>query len=250
MESLFKKNYLYELPDDIHVIIYKKVYQDTLANIREKKEGINKFNKLLAYIKDNHFNKRQAVWSIFLCNRRDVGDPYYKYFTYYADNETDFLHLNKSKLIRYNEAYSKIRYIDFSIYPIQDRIPSDNFNYIKNTFEQYIHIFISLKHYKAITSGTSNKYRNFNDVKLLRDKIRIEFVDTYAFTCPIDIYSNILETYNFILCILDVLSVLPEYNLDYIGDIGDLRDWFANNAFFRGFRVNNKGDTIVPSFSD
>ncbi len=250
MESLFKKNYLYELPDDIHVIIYKKVYQDTLANIREKKEGINKFNKLQAYIKDNHFNKRQAVWSIFLCNRRDVGDPYYKYFTYYADNETDFLHLNKSKLIRYNEAYSKIRYIDFSIYPIQDRIPSDNFNYIKNTFEQYIHIFISLKHYKAITSGTSNKYRNFNDVKLLRDKIRIEFADTYVFRCPIDIYSNILETYNFILCILDVLSVLPEYNLDYIGDIGDLRDWFANNAFFRGFRVNNKGDTIVPSFSD
>ena len=250
MESLFKKNYLYELPDDIHVIIYKKVYQDTLANIREKKEGINKFNKLQAYIKDNHFNKRQAVWSIFLCNRRDVGDPYYKYFTYYADNETDFLHLNKSKLIRYNEAYSKIRYIDFSIYPIQDRIPSDNFNYIKNTFEQYIHIFISLKHYKAITSGTNDKYRNIKDVKLLRDKIRIEFADTYVFRCHIDIYSNILETYNFILCILDVLSVLPEYNLDYIGDIGDLRDWFANNAFFRGFRVNNKGDTIVPSFSD
>lgn len=248
MESLFRKNYLYELPEDIHIIIYKKVYQGTLAKIREKKVALHKFNKLVAYIKDNHFNKRQAVWSIFLCNRRDVGDPYYKYFTYYADNETDFLHLNKSKMIRCDEAYSKIRYIDFPIYPIQDRIPSDNFNYIKNTFEQYIHIFISLKHYKAITSGTNDKYRNIRDVKLLRDKIRIEFADTYVFRCHIDIYSNILETYNFILCILDVLSVFPEYNLDYIHDIGDLRDWFALNTFFKGFRMNDKGDTIVPWF--
>lgn len=250
MESLFKKNYLYELPDDIHIFIYKKVYHNTLVTIREKKDVLNKFNKLVAYIKKNYYDpsRRHAVWSIFLSNRRDVGDPYYKYFQYYADDETDFLHLNKTKMIRYDAKYSTIKYIDFTIYPIQDRIPTDNFNYIKNTFEQYIHIFISLKQYKAITCGTSDRYINIRDVRLLRDKIQIEFADTCVFKCYIDIYNNILETYNFILCILDILSVLPEYNLDYINDIGDLRDWFAYNAFFRGFVMNDKGNTITPIF--
>lgn len=241
MARLFKKNYLYELPEDICVVIYKKVYQDTLANIRDKKEAIDNFTKLVAYIKGNHFNKRQAVWSIFLY-------PYYKY----ADNETGFLYLNKLKMIRYKAVYSKIKYIDFTIYPIQDRIPSANYNYIKNVFEQYIHIYISLRVYKEITSvgtsETSDEYRNIRDVQLLRNKIRVEFADTCVCKCYIDIYNNILETYNFILCILDILSVLPEYNLDYVNDIGDLRDWFVYNAFFKGFILNDKGDTIVPVF--
>lgn len=97
-------------------------------------------------------------------------------------------------------------------------------------------------------SETCDEYRNIRDVQLLRNKIRIEFADTCVCKCYIDIYNNILETYNFILCILDILSVLPEYNLDYVNDIGDLRDWFVYNAFLKGFLLNDNGDTIVPVF--
>jgi hypothetical protein len=140
--SAFVKNYLYELPDDIQVLIYKNVFKCSLKNISDKGEAINNFNKLVAYIKDNQdnapYSKNHAIWSIILCNRRDIEDPYYKYFTYYADNETDFLHLNKFKLIKYDISYSTIKYIEFAIYPIQDSIPSSSYNYIKNTVNSLV----------------------------------------------------------------------------------------------------------------
>ena len=254
--SAFAKNYLYELPDDIQAMIYKKVFKCSLKIINDKKEAINNFNKLVAYIKDNQFNasKNHAVWSIILCNRRDIGDPYYKYFTYYADNETDYLHLNKSKMIRYDVTYSTIKYIEFAIYPIQDRIPLPNYSYIKNTFEQYAHIFISLRHYNGNQcNDTDKEYRNIKDIKILNDKIIIEFTDTYIFRCYIDIYNNILESYNFIVCLLNILSmfnnnIYPEYNLDYMNDLNDLKDWFTYNIFFSGFKINGDGDTIIPHF--
>jgi hypothetical protein len=253
---VFAKNYLYELPDDIQALIYKKVFKNSLKIINDKKEAINNFNKLVAYIKDNRFNasKNHAVWSIILCNRRDIGDPYYKYFTYYADNETDYLHLNKSNMIRYDVAYSTIKYIEFAIYPIQDRIPLPNYSYIKNTFEQYAHIFISLRHYNGNQcNDTDKEYRNIKDIKILNDKIIIEFTDTYIFRCYIDIYNNILESYNFIVCLLNILSmfnnnIYPEYNLDYMNDLNDLKDWFTYNIFFSGFKINSDGDTIIPHF--
>jgi hypothetical protein len=255
----FKKNYLYELPDDIHVIIYKKVFKNSLKTIRDSKEAINNFHKLIEYIKEgNNSNinpiNNKAIWNIKLCNRRDIGDPYYKYFTYYADNETDFLHLNKSKMIRYDISYSTIKYIEFDIYSIQDKIPLLNYNYIKNTFEQYAHIFISLRHFNGNQcNDTDKEYKNIKEVKLLNDKIIIEFVDTYIFRCYIDIYNNILESYNFIVCLLNILSmfnnnIYPEYNLDYMNDLNDLKDWFTYNIFFSGFKINGNGDTIIPHF--
>jgi hypothetical protein len=159
-------------------------------------------------------------------------------------------------MIKYDPSYSTIKYIEFSIYPIQDRIPSANYNYIKNTFEQYIHIFLSIRHFNGNTDDDdkNNEYSNLKDIQLLNDKIIVEFRDTYKFRCYIDIYNNILETYNFLVCILDILSmfnntIYPEYNLDYMNNLIDLRDWFKYNAFFNGFVMNGKGDTIRPFFN-
>ena len=254
--SLFIKNYLYELPDDIQAIIYKKVYQYSLKNISDKREAIDNFNKLVEYIngKSNIDNNNHATWSILLCSRKDICDPYYKYFAYYADYKTDFLQLNKTKMIRYDSAYSSIKYIDFSIYPIQDKIPSANYNYIKNILEQYAHIFISLRHYNGNQrNDTDKEYRNIKEIKLLNDRIRVEYTDKYIFKYYIDIYNNILESYNFILCILNILTmfnnnIYPEYNFDYMNDLRDIRDWFEYNMYFSGFKINEDGDTIKPSF--
>lgn len=266
----FNKNYLYELPEDIQAIIYRKLYQFSLKTIKDNRCAIDNYNKLIEYIKkgkdsNNNPIKNQAIWNIIV--RRDVEDPYHKYFQYYADPnvyETDFLILNRTKMIRDDASFSSIKYIEFLIYPIQERIPVTNYSYIKNVFEQYIHIFLSLRHYNANSnmntgnnSDNSNEidyeYRNIKDIQLLNDKIRIEFRDTYVFKCYIDIYNNILETYNFIACILDILSmfnnaIYPEYNVDYENDLVNLRDWFKYNAFFGGFTINDKGDTARPYF--
>jgi hypothetical protein len=107
---------------------------------------------------------------------------------------------------------------------------------------------------KDNSDENNDKYRNIKDIKLLNDKIIVEFRDTYIFRCYIDIYNNILELYNFIVCILDILSmfnntIYPEYNLDYLNNLNDLREWFKYNAFFNGFVISNKGDTIHPFFN-
>jgi hypothetical protein len=248
----FKKNYLYELPDDIQTIIYKKVYQYSLKNINDKRESMDNFNKLVEYINGkNNINNNHAIWSIILCSRIDIGDPYYKYFAYYADYKTDFLQLNKTKMIKYNSVYSSIKYIDFRV----PRIPLPaNYNYIKNILEQYTHIFISLRHYNRNQYNyIDEEYKNIKEIKLLKDRIRVEYDDKYIFKCYIDIYNNILDSYNFILCILNILTlfnnnIYPEYNVEYMNDLVNMRDWFEYNLYFSGFKINEDGDTIIPSF--
>jgi hypothetical protein len=133
MYSAFIKNYLYELPEEIQTLIYKKAFKETLNSISDMREALDNYDRLVEYIKSNHFNpyKTRAIWSIILCYDREIGDPYYKYSLYYTDNETDFLRLKKTKMIKYNSAYSTIKYLDFSIYPMDKSITTESFINVK-----------------------------------------------------------------------------------------------------------------------
>jgi hypothetical protein len=243
--TAFDNNYFYELPEEIQAIIYKKVFNNTLNLISEQRDALDNYDKLVEYIKNNHYDpyKSRAIWSIMLCYRKEIGDPYYKYFLYYADNETDFLRLNKTKMIKYNSAYSTIKYLEFSIYPMKYTLPTENYNSVKKVLEEYANIFLS---------NFTDKYQNIKGVRLLNDKLQIEYKDTYIFKCYIDIYNNILETYNFTTCIFNILNMYnhlyPVYNLEFMNDIIDLRDWFEYNSFFCGFTLNDDGDAIIPRF--
>jgi len=245
MPSAFAKNYLYELPEDIQTIIYKKAFIETLNSISNMRESLDNYDKLVEYIKNNNYDayKSHAIWSIILCYNRDLGDPYYKYFLYYADNEIDFLRLNKTKMIKYNSVYSYIKYLDFVIYPIQYSLPTENYKNVKKILEEYTDIFLS---------NYTDKYTNIKGIELYNNKIQIEYKNTYIFKSHIDIYNNILETYNFTICILNILNVYnhlyPAYNLEFMNDLNDLREWFEYNSFFCGFSLNEKGDTIMPRF--
>ena len=83
----FNNNYLYELPEDIQAIIYRKLYQYSLNTIKDKRCAIDNYNKLIEYIKkgkDSNHNpiQNQAIWNIII--RRDVDEPYHKYYQYYV----------------------------------------------------------------------------------------------------------------------------------------------------------------------
>ena len=243
--NAFKKNYLYELPEEIQTLIYKKAFKETLNSISDMKEPLDNYDKLVEYIKNNKFDayKTRAIWSIILCYKRNVGDPYYKYSQYYADNEIDLLRLNKTMMIKYNRAYSSIKYLELAIYPMQDRISTDSYISVKKILEEYTDIFLS---------NYADKYQNIKGIELCNDKIRIEYKDTNVFRCYIDIYNNILETYNFTVCILNILNMYnhlyPAYNLEFMNDLDDLREWVEYNSFFCGFTLNDAGDVIIPRF--
>lgn len=238
----FTKNYLYELPEEILTLIYKEAFKETLNSISDMRETLDNYDRLIEYIKNNKFNpyKTRAIWSIIMCYKRNVGDPYYKYSLYYADNDTDLLRLNKKKMIKYNSAYSSIKYLEFDIYPMQDRISTDSYICVKKILEEYTDIFLS---------NYADKYKG---IELCNDKIRIAYTDTTVFRCSIDIYNNILETYNFTVCIFNILNMYnqlyPAYNLEYMNDLNDLRETFEYYSFFCGFTLNDAGDVIIPRF--
>jgi len=247
------KNYLYDLPEDILVLIYKKAFKATLKDIERMRETLDNYDRLVAYIKKNQYDpyKTQAIWSITLCYRRDVGDPFYKYFLHYADSETDFLRLNKQKMCRYNPSYSSIKYIEFPIYPIKNNISTESYKSIKKILEEYTLIYLG---------NYAEKYPNIRGLELGDDKIRIEYASSDSgggsvFKCYIDIYNNILEAYNFIIFIFHILNMYnqlyPAYNLEFMNDLDDLREWFQYNSFFCGFSLNDggvSGDTLSCRF--
>jgi hypothetical protein len=223
------ENYLYDLPDELHSLIYKKLFKETLSVISDMRETQDNYNKLVAYIKENHYRNynpevKRAIWCIYNC--REVGDPYYKYYQYYADDTTDFLRLNKMKMTAHERKYSTIKYMEFAMFPIiEDRV--------KNVLEEYA---------RGLLSGTDTNPIPIKTLLLCNQKIRVEFKDTHRFTCCIDIYNSILETYNFIA------EVLFANNLD---DIMDLRIWFEYNSFLNGFSIRDggdDGDTICTDF--
>ena len=246
------KNYLYDLPEDILVLIYKKAFKATLKEIEDMRETLDNYDRLVEYIKKNRYDeyKTRAIWSIMLCYRRDVDDPYYKYFLHYADSETDFLRLNKQKMCKYNPAYSSIKYLDFPIYPIKERITTESYRSIKKVLEEYTSIYLS--NYIDTVKANVKEYLNIKRLELCDNKIRIEYVDTGVFKCSIDIYNNILETYNLIIRIFKILNMYnnlyPRYNLEFMNDLGDLREWFEYNSFFCGFTLNDTGDTLLSRF--
>lgn len=223
-----RENYLYDLPDELHSLIYKKLFKETLSVISDMRETQDNYNKLVAYIKENHYRNynpevKRAIWCIYNC--REVGDPYYKYYQYYADDTTDFLRLNKMKMTAHDRKYSTIKYMEFAMFPIiEDRV--------KNVLEEYA---------RGLLSGTDTNPIPIKTLLLCNQKIRVEFKDTHRFTCCIDIYNSILETYNFIA------DVLFANNLD---DIMDLRIWFEYNSFLNGFSIRDgsDGDTICTDF--
>ncbi len=209
------------------------------------RETLDNYDRLIAYIKKNQYDpyKTQAIWSITLCYRRDVGDPFYKYFLHYADSETDFLRLNKQKMCRYNPSYSSIKYIDFPIYPIKNNISTESYKSIKKILEEYTLIYLG---------NYAPKYPNIRGLILDDDKIRIEYASGGGvFKCYIDIYNNILEAYNFIIFIFHILNMYnqlyPAYNLEFMNDLDDLREWFQYNSFFCGFSLNDADEAIADA---
>jgi hypothetical protein len=259
--SLFCTNYLFELPEELQTLIYRKLLKYTLSVICDMREPIDNYNKLIAYVtKNNKYcsdpNKNRAIWNLFLCERRDIGDPYYKYFQYYAseaDEEgntaTNVLRLNKTKMIRYDNRYSTIRYIDYSIYPLNIRVSDESFMCMKKIIDEYAVIFL------CYDADADNEYANIRTLSLLNDKIRVEYKDNdneYVFRNTIDIYNNLLEAYNLITKIFDILfmynHLYPAYDLEYMNDIIDLRDWFEYNKYFHGFSIADTGDIVRPRF--
>jgi hypothetical protein len=221
---MFKNNYLYELPDDIQIIIFKNIFNYCITNIEEDK-NIKYLNRL--YIAINN-PSNTCVYCI-------VPQGFYS-------NEYKYKHIIEQE--------------GFINLLIKDIIYLDRTHLIENTLHLHINT-ISYYLYPLFTSNkTLRKYLTsrfnlikFYDKKLIKNIIviddRVDVIFTHNFKCNADIYYLIMVGYNVIYNSLSNI-IYSEENVVMFNKFVELFKWIEKNKLLEGYNINN--DKIIPIF--
>ena len=223
---MFKKNYLYELPDDIQVIIYKNLFNYCIIDI-EKDTNIKYVNRL--YRATNNPNNT-CVYSI-IPNDMLSNDKDYKYKRI-VDNEgfinnsiKNLIYLDRAHLIE-NTSHLHSNTISYYVYPLFTA---------NKTLRKYLTIrFNLIKYY---------------DKELIKNIIvvgdRADIIFTRNFRCNADIYYNIMVGYNVLYNSLSNI-IYSEENIIMFNKFVEIFRWIENNKILEGYNISN--DKIIPIF--
>lgn len=223
---MFKKNYLYELPDDIQVIIYKNLFNYCIIDI-EKDTNIKYVNRL--YRATNNPNNT-CVYSIIpkdmLSNDKD-----YKYKRivdhegFINNSMKNLIYLDRSHLIE-NTSHLHSNTISYYLYPLFTA---------NKTLRKYLTIrFNLIKYY---------------DKELIKNIIvvgdRADIIFTRNFRCNADIYYNIMVGYNVLYNSLSNI-IYSEENIIMFNKFVEIFRWIENNKILEDYNISN--DKIIPIF--
>ena len=223
---MFKKNYLYELPDDIQVIIYKNLFNYCIIDI-EKDTNIKYLNRL--YRATNNPNNT-CVYSI-IPNDMLSNDKDYKYKRI-VDHEgfinnsiKNLIYLDRAHLIE-NTSHLHSNTISYYVYPLFTA---------NKTLRKYLSIrFNLIKYY---------------DKELIKNIIvvgdRADIIFTRNFRCNADIYYNIMVGYNVLYNSLSNI-IYSEENIIMFNKFVEIFRWIENNKILEGYNISN--DKIIPIF--
>lgn len=223
---MFKKNYLYELPDDIQVIIYKNLFNYCIIDI-EKDTNIKYLHRL--YRATNNPNNT-CVYSIIpkdmLSNDKD-----YKYKRivnhegFINNSMKNLIYLDRAHLIE-NTSHLHSNTISYYLYPLFTA---------NKTLRKYLTIrFNLIKYY---------------DKELIKNIIvvgdRADIIFTRNFRCNADIYYNIMVGYNVLYNSLSNI-IYSEENIIMFNKFVEIFRWIENNKILEDYNISN--DKIIPIF--
>lgn len=221
---MFKNNYLYELPDDIQIIIFKNIFNYCIKDI-EKDKNIKYLNRL--YRATNNPNNT----CIYCIIPQGFYSDNYKYKSV-IDQEgfinllmKDIIYLDRTHLIE-NTSHLHINTISFYLYPLFTA---------NKTLRKYLTIRFNLI--------------KFYDKELIKNIIvvedRVNVIFTHNFRCNADIYYLIMVGYNVIYNSLSNI-IYSEENVIMFNKFVELFKWIEKNKLLEGYNVNN--DKIIPIF--
>lgn len=221
---MFKNNYLYELPDDIQIIIFKKIFNYCIIDI-EKDKNIKYLNRL--YRATNNPNNT----CIYCIIPQGFYSDNYKYKCV-IDQEgfinlsmKDIVYLDRSHLIE-NTSHLHINTISFYLYPLFTT---------NKTLRKYLTMRFNLI--------------KFYDKELIKNIIvvedRVNVIFTHNFRCNADIYYIIMVGYNVIYNSLSNI-IYSEDNVIMFNKFVELFKWIEKNKLLEGYNINN--DKIIPIF--
>ena len=192
-------NYLLDLPDDIQTYIYKYV-----------------FNNTLKYIENNNIKSLHDFYDILIKSKLKLS--------YIIDNRG--FYINKDKTL------SKIEYIEYSFIHIVS-----NFEYIKNTIEDFSAILYNDDNEGRIYWRLQKKYSGIYKVKFINNNTFRVFINKNKLNCKVDLEKAIVLGYELLYYSLKLIDIL-ELNIDDdFDDIMGIYEWFASHRLLECYVI-------------
>ena len=202
-------NYLFDLPDDIQTLIYKKIFAGCLRQIE---------------------NKQKNARTLY-----DFYDIIAKSKLRYCINGNDALniYLYRMYYIREDRNLSKIKYIEYPVSYV-----SSDFEYIQNIIEEFA----------AIIYNDNNEDRNLMRLHRSRSGIcnlqyteksfRI-YIEKNKLSCRVDLEKAIVLGFELIYYSLKLLRILELNPYDDSDDIRRLTECLNRRCLFEGYIITN-----------
>lgn len=202
-------NYLFDLPDDIQVIIYKKVFAGCLRQIENKHKNAKTLYDFYDII---------AKSKLRYCVNGNDEKNIYIYRTYY---------------IKEDKNVSKIKYIE---YPVSF-VPSD-FEYIKTIIEEFAAIIYNDDKDDRNLMRLDRSRSGIRNLQYTEKSFRI-YVDKNKLSCRVDLEKAIILGFELIYYCLKLLRILELNPYDDCDDIRRLTESLYSHHLFEGYVITN-----------
>jgi hypothetical protein len=232
---MFIKNYLHELPEDLQIAIYKNVFANCIAVIRNDK-GIKYLHRLYKAVNNPN---NTCIYSI---------KPKGMFSDYYSDYYYDY----KYKRIILLEGFGS----NTSNKLVKDVIFLDRAHLLENTSHLHSNTISYFIFPLLLTNKYLRKYLEirFNLIKFYNKELitimkvigdRVDIIFTHNFKCNADIYYNIMVGYNVLYNSLSNI-IYSEENVEMFHKFVELFKWVEANNVLEGANIyDNK---IIPIF--
>jgi len=207
-----KKNYLLELPEDIHTLIYKNLFNNSL--------------KIITTINS------KSLYDFYDLNKKSK-------LSYCISNIND-IYLQRREFIKIDYSLQKLKYIEYPISYCPKR-----FQYIKNVFEDFVSIIyndnnderVNLKLQRRNSGIYKIQYKNNNTFRL--------FIEKNKLICKADLEKAIILGYELIYYSLKLIKHLKLNQYDYFEDFKNLCEWAKKYHKLDGYDITHNNVVAV-----
>jgi len=233
---MFRRNYLYELPDDIQATIYRLVFSRCLCDI-ENERGIKYIYRLYRTVNNP---KNTCIYSVIPLGM----------FSHAEDQLSNYKYKRIVDLENFDKiSIMKIRDTRNLIYLDRANLLATTSHYQSNTISYFIFPLFTAKKSLKKYLGSQLKLLGYYDKELITDiKVtddRIDVVFSRYFKCNADIYYYILVGYNVLYNSFSNIIYEEENGILFIKFIEIFR-WIEVNNVLEGYNLYNY--KIIPIF--
>ena len=205
-------NYLFDLPEDLQTLIYKKVFKDTLKEI----ESSN--NKSLYEFYDIEAKSKLIYYII----------------------DVDNIYLERTYYTLRDNSLGKIEYIEYPIGYL-----AKQFQYCKTIIEDFAALIYNDDNDERCNLKLQRRHSGIYYVQYNNNNSFRIFIDGNKLLCKIDLEKAIIIGYELLYYSLKLPSILEIIPNDDYDDIEGLYNWIASHNCLDGYDIRKNSVAVV-----